>query len=361
MSNSFTIKQLGCKISLQNGRVFSSFLDIAGKQKTSSFVMSEDRSTIRITGLGISCDIRNVPLPSLYNADIRIYGLTSDTYDDLANFSYMCLYNNQARIVLYYNETDDMDDVLMGWENINLKSKYPPKVVFIGDIINAVPVYNGGDSYIDINAITGYYLKDKISPTETIDPQNPVSMSSLFSGWAQEIGAKYEDRREDTSWQSLITNVGKAFMGKTIEETALESGEIKKCELKGSVIDKMRCVNSSFDVNLQYDGEVLALYPTDDKTRTRDSIQLSYNNGLIGYPQMSATGCQIRMLFKEDIRNADIISINYSPIKSMNRLWQVISYSHHLEYMVGSKWETSCVCRPFFGKGVIDSVNEVLS
>lgn len=234
-------------------------------------------------------------------ADVRIWGLSMSVMNKLTVLSVLD-FPDRANNVLTISAGDESGG---------------SSVCYVGTIIEA---WVDGGSPPDM----AFYLSANTAGYESRKPVSPLSYSGsvdaaiLLSGIAAQMGRSFEN--------SGVTGV---------LVDPYKPGDL------GSQLDAV-CRDLNCEYTLDTPG-VLAVWPK-GKSQNGQSVVLSADTGMVGYPSFSQYGCRIRSIYNPNLVYGRQVEVQ-SVIGAAAGAWVIQNVTHSLDTeTVGGAWFTDIDC-----------------
>lgn len=289
-------------MSLVTRKITATFILKSGNfQGTSSNILT-------IGGLRISASIEKIAAPGWGNAQFSIFGLTASQMNQLSTLG-MNVDNQYANSVII-QAGDDINGM---------------HVVFQGTIWNAWADYdNQPNVRMNISAVSG--LDAMVAKIPPLSYGVGVPVATLMQNIANQVGYNFENN------------------GVT--------GTLNNAYFPGGAGDQMLAVANASGINFCVDvgsagKPTLAIWPKNG-FRNAQTVLISPNSGLFGYPTFQLTCVVLRCIFNPAIVFGSQVTVA-SSIPAANGTWPVYQCQYYLESETpGGKWEMVIMTR---GKG----------
>lgn len=137
--------------------------------------------------------------------------------------------------------------------------------------------------------------------------------------------------------QDIATSMGLGF------ENSGVNVQLSNAYFPGTDVDQLRSCARAARINYSIDRGVLAIWPT-NSNRIGDAIQLSADNGLVGYPTFTGSGIACTLLYNPDLATGKTVQLT-SSIEAAHGEWIIFSLVHNLEAEVpGGAWMSQIMC-----------------
>lgn len=195
------------------------------------------------------------------------------------------------------------------------ESGQAPDLVFQGEIISAVPVFDySGTATFHIEASSGYYPIQKTSKPVSVNTDTTIE--SLFKQFADEAGYSLENN------------------GVT--------GSVRNSVFTGTPVQKARQLAKQTGVDLIIDNSSFVILPGYTANREGAVPLLNKDSGLLGYPAFTNDGISAKCLFSPLLKIGGLVKIE-SIVPKASGVWRVTKVTHTLEAYSPSatEWTTS--------------------
>ena len=259
---------------------------------------SNGSPTVTYVGLRVLCSIVNTGGILLGQAQLRIYGLTLATMNELSALNGFWMV--QKKIELQISATDETGNF---------------SLIFDGQVmLSQIDINSQPDSALVVIAQAGALQALQVAPP-TGYPKSSDHLT-ILRGLAGQMGLDFEPNGP------LIT--------------------LSKPYFPGSPRDQaVRCAYAA-DVNMMIDLKTLIVWPKNG-SRAGAVPLISPATGLVGYPGYSGySGITVKTIFNPFIRMGAQFEVS-SQLTFANAVWVAYNVNHDLEsQMPGGKWFTSC-------------------
>lgn len=258
--------------------------------------------TVDLSGLRCSANITKAGSASNANCELRVWGMPLDLMNKLT------ILNKLA----FGQQIDNSVTVLAGDEKSGLA------VVFAGTIMEAwADGRNAPDVMFHVSATSGLF--QSIKPIPPTSYNGSVDIAQALAGLATQMGLTFEN--------SGVTG--------QIESPYWPGSVKQQIEKACTAVDCMHVID---DVS-----RVLAVWPK-GQARDGQSVQLSPDSGMVGYPSFTQNGVQITSIFNPSLSFGRKVNVE-SQFKSAAGEWVVASISHNLDALVpDGEWFTEIEC-----------------
>lgn len=236
----------------------------------------------------------------LGEANIAIYGLSTETMKQLVWTNYRQLFQSWNQVIVQAGDIDSSDSEL--------------SQIYYGDIMEARADLNGARPVLLLTARTGAYISIKPESPLAINGSAPVA--DIVSKIAKENGLGFENNGVTES--------------------------IRDCVLNGSPLAKMQSAAEHVKAYVYIDNGVAFLSPL-SKERKNTAILINKETGLIGYPTVSNNGISFATNFNPQIELASKVSVE-SVVPGTDGTWLITAVTHTIKANNPSaqSWRTDC-------------------
>lgn len=236
----------------------------------------------------------------LGEANINIYGLSTDTMKQIVWTNYRQLFQSWNQVIVQAGDADTPDSEL-------------PEIYY-GDIMEASADLNGARPVLHINARAGAYLSLKAESPLAIN--GSATVASIVKKIAEQNGYTFENNGVTQS--------------------------IRDCVLNGSPLAKMQDAASHVKAYVYIDNGIVFLSPLSQE-RKNTAILINKDTGLIGYPRVSNNGITFTTNFNPQIQLQSKVSVE-SVVPSTDGVWLITSIAHTIKASNpnGQIWRTDC-------------------
>ena len=249
-----------------------------------------------IKDLAIKVDIDCSGLPSLNSANICIYNLSQQ---ELNKFSYIQTrpLNNSKYTIYIYSIVEEQR-----------------QLVFVGDVVNAYPVYTQvPDVFLQIEAITDYNLTNNF--------ETPSSFKGVVK--VQDIVKNMADKMKKT-----FTNNG-------VDETT------ENLYLEGSTINQIKQLANDYNYDTIIDRNNLIISKKGKPIEESMTI-IDCNSGLVqGYIQNDQNGILLKTYYNSNFQLNGKLRIKNAINSICNGDWIITKVSHSLSSRINGDWSST--------------------
>lgn len=259
------------------------------------------QDTVTLEGLRCSVEIAQAGL-QMAQLDLRVWGMKLEQMNKLT------VLNKLAYDEVYQNTVT----VMAG------DSQSGTAVCFQGVIQEAwADGRQPAEMVFQVLAFSGLYERTKPQPPTSYN--GSVDIATVVSGIATQMGMGFEN--------SGVT------------------GQIANPYLPGDLGSQLEKVCAAAGCNYTIDSinQVVAIWPK-GQARNGQSVLISADTGMIGYPAFTQNGIQVTTLYNPSLVFGRPINVE-SAITPAGGSWSIAAVSHILESeMPGGAWETSVEC-----------------
>jgi hypothetical protein len=259
------------------------------------------QDTVTLEGLRCSVEIAQAGL-QMAQLDLRVWGMKLEQMNKLTvlnKLAYDEVYQNTVTVMA----GDSESGVAVCFQGIIQEAwadgRQPAEMVF------------------QVLAFSGLYERTKPIPPTSYN--GSVDVATVISGIAAQMGMGFEN--------SGVT------------------GQIANPYLPGDLGRQLERICAAADCNYTIDdvAQVVAVWPK-GKARNGESVLISPDTGLIGYPAFTQNGIQLTTLYNPSLVFGRSVNIE-SAITPAGGSWSIAAVSHVLESeMPGGAWDTSIEC-----------------
>lgn len=262
----------------------------------------DGQNEVKLTGYRTSASITKSGGASLSEMQLRVWGLPLDVMQKLTVLNKLA-YAEERRNVVTVTAGDDKTG--MG-------------VVFVGTIKEAwADASNAPDVSFVVSAFTGGV--DAIRPVPPTSYNGSVTVETIMGS----IAAQMDPPRTLENGGVQVT-LDSQYLPGTLRDQAVKVAQIAQC-------------------NLLIDDTVLAIWPK-GKARGGQTLKVSAETGLVGYPQFTQNGIAFSLLFNPSLAFGQQISMK-SVLEAANGAWVIGAVQHSLDAeLPGGQWFTRVEC-----------------
>lgn len=256
-----------------------------------------------IKGLAVQCNIEKVQLPDKNKAKVQIYGLNLDDMEQMTTLAFKPLETQKNYIQI---KAGDKDGEL--------------SLVFKGEIATAYANFNNvPDVVFEIEALAGYFPALKAIPATSATGE--VSIAELLAKLAKEAG--YD------------------FVNKGV------TGAVSNPYLTGSPFEQIKKLAADNGFDVLFDNEEIIAVPF-GKARSGNTVKLSKDTGLIGYPTFSSEGIALNCHFEKELQIGGLVEVD-SIVPKTSGLWKISKLSHKISanFSGNNYWESAVDAVPY--------------
>lgn len=248
-----------------------------------------------IKDLAIKVDIDCSGLPSLNSANVCIYNLSQQ---ELNKFSYIQTrpLNNSKYTIYIYSIVEEQK-----------------QLVFVGDVVNAYPVYTQiPDVFLQIEAITDYNLTNNF--------QTPSSFKGVVK--VQDIV------------KNMAGKMKKTFTNNGVDETT------ENLYLEGSTINQIKQLSNDYNYDTIIDRDNLIISKKGKPVEENMTI-IDCNSGLVqGYIQNDQNGILLKTYYNSNFQLNGKLRVKNSINSICNGDWIITKVSHSLSSRINGDWSS---------------------
>lgn len=278
MTDSFSIKSIEVRVTLGKG------------------TFSEGGNTKIIEGLACDVAIQKPGLPEKNSASVKIWGLK---YEDMAQLTMLAFKPLESQ--------HNLISIKAGVRGQNLA------LVFAGEITSAFANFNTApDECMEFEADSGSYPHQIATPTTTVSGE--AAADKLFAQFASEAGYTYKN-------EGVTASVQNAWF-------------------PGAPIDKVSKLARDIGCELLIDDGTIVVMPA-GQARAGNTVLLTKDTGMIGYPTFNQDGIICKCLFNPDLQYGGLIKVE-SIVPKASGVWKITKLNHSLSAYnpQGGPWES---------------------
>lgn len=248
-------------------------------------------------GLAMQCDIEKVNLPDKNKAKVQIYGLKLEDMEQMTTLAFLPLETQKNYVQIKAGEKD---------QELSL--------VFKGEITTAFADFNSApDIVFNIEALAGYFPALKAIPATSAAGE--VALEGLLAKLAK---------------QAEYTLVNKGVTGSVVNPY-----------LVGSPFDQIRRLAADNAFQVIFDDEEIIALPK-GKAREGNTVVLSKDTGLIGYPTFSSEGISLSCCYEKNLQIGGLVKLE-TVVPKASGIWKITKLSHKLSANFSGQnyWESS--------------------
>lgn len=278
-------------------------LDITFVRPSGKTFAGSKSNSMKLSGLRISANIVNAGLPSSASTEIRVYGMTQSTMNELTVVRQLPNAVTSDEVLL------EAGDAVAGMST-----------VFRGTIASAMADYQTMPevSFVVIGIAGLFHAVKPIPPSSY---QGTADVATVMQSLASQMGLGFEN-----NGVSVILNnpYFPGTAGQQMQAAAEHAG------IEAQVIDQLLCI-----------------WPKNG-SRGGSIPLISAGSGLIGYPTFDVYGPSFRCLYTPNISFGRKLQLK-STIKNASGTWGIRGLSHYLETeRRNGKWESAVNCQQVF-------------
>ena len=230
-----------------------------------------------------------------YDTDIKIYGLSKESMESILTYSWKMMFIKRRAIKIFIDEG------------------YGEKLIYIGQINNAIPVYEQPNVYVHIKASAGTFQNTMAEvPPSAIKGDVPVP--DVFEKIAKDYGLGFKNN--DVPRNIICKNPYFDQFGLT---------------------NRLAEARRAYDVDCQVFFDRVEIYPKGNAGKYGRLWDVSKED-YIGYPAFTDTGVLLNFDSVFEVELFDTINVYGSDIEEANAPWRVQRISYHLSTKIGGKW-----------------------
>lgn len=247
-------------------------------------------------GLATKVNVEKVGLPDKNKASVEIYGVSMADMEQMTTLAFETLETDKNLISIKAGNKDSTLDL-----------------VFAGEITTAFANFNRApDVVFTMDALAGYFPALTAIPATSASGE--VTLASLFSQLAGQAG---------------YTLVNEGVTGSCVYPYYI-----------GSPIEQMKQLAADNDVDVHIDDNEIILMPQDG-ARKGNTVVLSADTGLLGYPTFTSDGIQLSCIYEPMLVLGGLVQVE-SIVPKATGLWKVTKLSHALmaNFTGQNMWES---------------------
>lgn len=257
---------------------------------------SEGGNTKLIEGLACDVSVIKPGLPEKNSATVKVWGLK---YEDMAQLTMLAFKPLESHQNLISIEAGEKGGSL--------------SLIFQGEVTSAFADFNAApDPCMQFEADSGSYPQQIASPVTTV--QGDAQADKLFAQFAAQAGYSYKN-------EGVTASVQNAWF-------------------PGSPIDKMTKLARDIGCELLIDDGAVIVMPA-GQARDGNTVLLTKDTGLIGYPTFNQDGISCRCIFTPDLTYGGLIKVE-SVVPRASGVWRITKLTHDLSAYKpgGGNWES---------------------
>lgn len=250
-----------------------------------------------IKGLAVKCEVEKVSLPDKNKAKVQVYGLAMADMEQMTTLAFLPLETQKNYLQIKAGEKDT-----------------ELSFVFSGEITKASANFNSvPDVAFEMEAMAGYFPSLKAIPATSV--KGEVRIENLL--------------------QKLAKEAGYTFINKGVQ------GSCVNPYLVGSPFEQIRKIAGENDFDILIDDEEIIALPS-DKARSTNTVKLTKDTGLIGYPTFSDEGIKASCIYEKSLQIGGLVEIE-SVVPKASGVWKITKLSHSLSanFPDSTVWESS--------------------
>lgn len=230
-----------------------------------------------------------------YDAHIKIYGVSKETMESILTYSWKMLFIKRRGIKIFADEGDG------------------ERLIYVGQINNAVPVYEQPNVYIDIRASAGTF-QNTMGDIPPSSIKGDVPVPDVFAKIAADYGMGFKNN--DVPRNIVCKNPYFDQFGLT---------------------NRLAEARRAYNVDAQIYFDRVEIYPKGNAGRYGRIWYVS-NKDYIGYPSFTDTGILLNFDSIFEVELFDTLDVSDSEISEANNRWRVQRVSYNLSTKIGGKW-----------------------
>lgn len=257
---------------------------------------SEGGNTKIIEGLACDALIQKPGLPEKNSASVKVWGLK---YEDMAQLTMLAFKPLESHHNLLNIEAGEKGGSL--------------SLIFQGEVTSAFADFNAApDPCMQFEADSGSYPQQIASPVTTV--LGDAQADKLFAQFAAQAGYSYKN-------EGVTASVQNAWF-------------------PGSPIDKMTKLARDIGCELLIDDGMVIVMPA-GQAREGNTVLLTKDTGLIGYPTFNQDGISCRCVFTPDLAYGGLVKVE-SAVPRASGVWRITKLTHDLSAYKpgGGNWES---------------------
>ncbi len=267
---------------------------------TSAKFPGTENNVLLLTAARVMCEIEgHVSFPG--QANVKIFGMKQADMNALT-----IPWGTQAAGTGFNNT------ILVETNSIATPNSYSQ--VFLGQLIEAGPIYDAApDVFFLVQASVLYNLQLAGSPTSSYPQNTPVS--TIVGNLAAAMGLQFNNQAVD----------------------AISPPQY----LAGTLMDQLRVVCNNNNIDWFINASELVICPRNAGRSDLPVLNVTPQNGLLGYPMFTRSGLMARLVFDPSILMQQQVAISGSDVPAANATWSIIGSNTRIEsYEPNGVWET---------------------
>lgn len=259
-------------------------------------IPSSGATTLNLTGYRVEAYVEMIGGLGLEVAHLRIWGMRLEDMNKLS--------------------TQTREGVAVTSNTLSISAGdvgSPIKQIFFGDILTAFIDFAGAPD-VSFNVIAQPGAASAAKPAAPNSTRGVLDVAEKLS--------------------ALSASIGFAFINNGVTTRLMNQ------YLCGTAVDQIRTLIQASSIGASFSNQTLSIWPNDG-FRDDKIIKISPQTGLVGYPEFSPTGANVRTLFNPDAlpgRKANVTSA----ISMAAGDWAVVGVAHELSTMMpGGPWFTT--------------------
>lgn len=245
-------------------------------------------SSSTIKGKRVSCKIVNAGSPSMGTADVTIYGLPLSMMNQLTTLGTQINFINKNSITIEAGDAQSgMSLIFKGTISLAyVDAQAQPEVAF------------------RISAYAGMFgAVESIQPTSI---ETDTDVSQVMQSIATQMNLGFENN-------GVNVKIGKQY-------------------LSGSGRDQLLTLAEAAGIQFTIENDVVVIWNT-GQARTGDSVLISPQTGMVGYPAFNQAGVIVRTIFNKSLRYGGKINVQ-SELTPAVGTWNINNLGHDIESQV---------------------------
>ena len=276
---------------------------------------------------GLACDVtvRKVGVPSKNDARVKVWGLSYADMAQLTMLAFKPLESQHNLISIWAGEksgagggfaqsfADGFTGDSAGASAASSSGSGSMALVFQGEITSAFADFNAApDVCMEFEADSGIYPQQLGLPVAAV--QGEVKAEQLFEKFAAQAGYTFKNEGVTSS--------------------------VRDACFPGSPYDKLSKLARYVGCDLFIDDGAVVVMPA-GQAREGDTVYLSKDTGLIGYPTFTQDGISCRCFFNPGLEHGGLIQVQ-SMVPRASGLWRINGLTHNLSADTpgGGSWES---------------------
>lgn len=201
------------------------------------------------------------------------------------------------------------------------------KMIYSGQIMEAIP-----ESYPDVILSIRGIADVKWLGHNMEFQKSKVTVMDLIDTAAQEMGypVNIDDR----------LRANNSLLNKSIDDISFQGSPMELLEKAQSMMGGVSGDPQTVFLNTS-NGEINIWSPSIQSSATK--LYISKETGMIGLPQPTGTGCDVKILMNNGIKIGDLVQVQSERIEILNTDYYVIAITHEGE-LRGNNWYSTLKC-----------------